>query len=657
MALRPAESAADLARRRDRILTEAETTLEQAAGAALRALLRRITARLTPAALTAAAHDQPRTVQLFTLGEAAGWWDTAIDEHLAAQVRAVWRTGFFDTSDGNPAGDAMADYLAQVKDRLSRTATPTIPEQAFDKARTVLAQELSNGRGLREVSQRLAAEFGWDQPAEFWRGRLADLDATIDSILDPLGAPGDAARETARRSDPVVRALQGQRAEAVKQIDRVQSTWQIRAERIARTESVGSYNAGALEALIEEDAGVKRWVATASGRTRDTHLAADGQCVPVRDAFTVGGASMMMPGDPSAPAREVVNCRAVLPGTPVAGRVLVTMVRRWNGATCLIDTASGHQLSTTPEHPVLTLRGWLRADELVPGDQCVRYRTRVELAGQVVPVFGEGSPHVGDDVPRVEQVHETATLAAARGHGRRGHARDLDEHGVGVDVDCVTFHEPFTVGGDIAFAERLRDLGVATSQSEMCVSGDPMTLVRVTQPDSHRLASPAWVVPDLRESGGQHGPGNAEVACDRLDGLPGLMPADHRLDVDRVALAGPPHAGRGRPGAQGTRLLKSPLHPTVRLTDGVRHVLDAHARVVETTEVVGVRSGWFDGHVYDLQTEGGIYLAGGLIVHNCTTVGAADCEDAADRFGRVDRVMDAERARRAEEAAAKGTVQ
>lgn len=318
MTLRRVTSAAELAARRDRILGDAEQRLEAAAGRALRQFLRRIVTRLTPAtlsALTAAAVDAPRTVHLFTLGEAAGWWSAAVDEHVAAAVRATWRTGFSDASTlpvPGPASAGQADYLAAVKDRLSRTATPTIPDQAFDLARVALADELAHGRGIREASRRLAAEFGWDQPAEFWRGRLADLDAQVDAILDGIGPLGNPAREAARLSDPAVRALQAQRADAVLRIDRVQSTWQIRAERIGRTESTGAYNSGALEAGLVEEAGVKRWTATPGPRTRDAHLHADGQCVGIREPFSVGGTSMMAPGDPTAPADLTVNCRCTL---------------------------------------------------------------------------------------------------------------------------------------------------------------------------------------------------------------------------------------------------------------------------------------------------------------------------------------------------------
>jgi len=97
-----------------------------------------------------------------------------------------------------------------------------------------------------------------------------------------------------------------------------------RGETIARTETLKALNAGrqeALDQLIEnpnndvraEDV-VRAWDSTGDARTRETHAAADGQVVPQGEAFTVGGYSMMYPGDTSlgAPAGETVNCRCVV---------------------------------------------------------------------------------------------------------------------------------------------------------------------------------------------------------------------------------------------------------------------------------------------------------------------------------------------------------
>lgn len=53
----------------------------------------------------------------------------------------------------------------------------------------------------------------------------------------------------------------------------------------------------------------KEWGAVEDSRTRPSHQAADGQKVDMDGKFTVGGVKMDRPGDPSAPAREVINCR------------------------------------------------------------------------------------------------------------------------------------------------------------------------------------------------------------------------------------------------------------------------------------------------------------------------------------------------------------
>lgn len=83
-----------------------------------------------------------------------------------------------------------------------------------------------------------------------------------------------------------------------------------RAEVIARTETHGAANFGAMGAA--EATGLpllKEWVAAADERTRETHREADGQTVPMEQAFEVGADFLMFPGDPAGSAEEVINCR------------------------------------------------------------------------------------------------------------------------------------------------------------------------------------------------------------------------------------------------------------------------------------------------------------------------------------------------------------
>jgi hypothetical protein len=93
--------------------------------------------------------------------------------------------------------------------------------------------------------------------------------------------------------------------------------WKNRARTVARTEVVGAYNGGLHDAFTmivandPETEWVKRWLATEDARTRPDHVEADGQTVPFASPFIVGGYQMMYPHDPTAPAKEVVNCRCV----------------------------------------------------------------------------------------------------------------------------------------------------------------------------------------------------------------------------------------------------------------------------------------------------------------------------------------------------------
>lgn len=312
MTLRDREHGAEAARQKDRSLRRAEERMSEASGAAMRRFLRRMREAVSEDRLTAAVEPSAR---LPDIAEANGWWEDAIDEDMAGRVEEVWRTGYHDTRDGELTSgnlDRVGEHLARVKDRLSRTATPTIPERAMDTARKALAEETARGSSIRTQSQRLAAEFGWDEDATFWRERMDELDRAVDERLDAIGPPGDAAREAARLDDPDIRALQADRAEARTRIDRVESEWQTRAERISRTETTGAYNAGGRDAAATEGAQAKRWVATSDARTRDSHLAASGQCVPLGEPFDVGGAQLDMPADPSGAAHETINCRCTV---------------------------------------------------------------------------------------------------------------------------------------------------------------------------------------------------------------------------------------------------------------------------------------------------------------------------------------------------------
>lgn len=80
------------------------------------------------------------------------------------------------------------------------------------------------------------------------------------------------------------------------------------ALRVARTESMGLYNAGGLEGMRQGGVKKKQWLSARDADTRDSHVFADGQTVGVSELFTVGNSTCQHPGGTGDPAEDI-NCR------------------------------------------------------------------------------------------------------------------------------------------------------------------------------------------------------------------------------------------------------------------------------------------------------------------------------------------------------------
>jgi HK97 family phage portal protein len=109
-------------------------------------------------------------------------------------------------------------------------------------------------------------------------------------------------------------------SETIQQIaDRIDEVYKFavegRAERIARTEVISAANAGALDGMDKTGVEKKSWLSSRDGNVRDSHRALeDAGPVGIREPFVfpVTGEKLQFPGDPSAPADEIVNCRCTV---------------------------------------------------------------------------------------------------------------------------------------------------------------------------------------------------------------------------------------------------------------------------------------------------------------------------------------------------------
>lgn len=253
------------------------------------------------------------------LGELQEAWATQVEPEVVAAVAAAFERVYRRYTDrreelDDRAMEAMQAYLANVRNRIVAGTFfgVTAPQEALDRIRASLAASAAEGWTRPQLSRRIAADLSWDKESAYWEAERARYADQIDEILDSLGPPGSPAREAARLNDPAVRSLQAQMATASKRLNAAESVWRTRANLIARTESTGVTNYGALQAFRDEDVASKMWVATADSRTRLSHRAASGQAVTLEDGFMVGGYRLQFPGDPAGPIQETAGCRCTM---------------------------------------------------------------------------------------------------------------------------------------------------------------------------------------------------------------------------------------------------------------------------------------------------------------------------------------------------------
>lgn len=91
-------------------------------------------------------------------------------------------------------------------------------------------------------------------------------------------------------------------------------------KRIVRTESVNAANFATNESassLFGASNLQKEWIAGLDGRTRDAHVAANGQRRGMNEKFTVMGEQLNHPGDSAGSAGNIINCRCASAPIPI----------------------------------------------------------------------------------------------------------------------------------------------------------------------------------------------------------------------------------------------------------------------------------------------------------------------------------------------------
>lgn len=263
-------------------------------------------------------------------------------------------------------------------------------------------------------------------------------------------------------------------------------------------------------------------------------------------------------------------------GTVVTGPEVEAASTRWYAGEMIeIGTASGHFLACTPNHPVLTGRGWVTAGLLVEADYVVSSRDPERLSAAVDPHKYQ-PPMAIEQVARACDVPLTLMPVAAE---------QLDANRRYHEVDVVAPHGLLLARIPSTPDQHVAELGFVRRHAGAVVLPRPSEL-------RERLLTVMASSPgSVRPGSGAGGP------------LLGVQEAQ-ALAFSSVS--------DGHTGA-----LKVPAHRRAADSEGFSERIRGFPGQVAFDEIVHLGRRPFEGHVHNLQTSQSWYSAGGIVVHNC----------------------------------------
>ena len=391
--------------------------------------------------------------------------------------------------------------------------------------------------------------------------------------------------------------------------------------RYARTAVTGAQNAGRMDAYKRaEGMGIdvqKTWVATLDGRTRHEHRMLDRQTKPVDEPFEVEGYEIMFPGDPSAEGFLIWNCFPGKTNVATDANIIRSYKSYYEGDLVKIKTSGGTEFSCTPNHPILTPRGWISAASLNNGDD-------------VLVTFGANSvnprrnPNIKHILPRMDTFHDFWKFLF--GFERVG-ILSVNFHGdiPASDVEIVSKKRLLRFNFDTSLNKRVNKFLLKLSYAFVSGKSHFMSCLRrinitslcfvsggrkalsvfwrgIRHADIHGFRSVSDVNPGVPEYPVDNLPGETEIRSELLDGLTGNVFLDQIVSVEISPFSGHVYNLQTE---NGYYFVGNSITQNARLCNGAQ-VIVKNCRCTTIAEVKGLSHNWdtrsdaaLDGMNYD----------------------------------------------------------
>lgn len=327
-----------------------------------------------------------------------------------------------------------------------------------------------------------------------------------------------------------------------------------------------------------------------------------------------------------------VTC--VVEDTPLLAEGVRAATRRpYAGTVCSVVTRNGNKLTVTPNHPVLTQRGWIAAKFLCEGDYVI---SRLRGQGEVTGVVPDDN-HIPTPVKEVFQslvemfqpLHVPCTPEDFHSDGTDGYIQVVRPDGgllPGFDAPFVqpTAQQSFNGGDSKPFLFNGQRPLAGTGELVNVFSGKPGRPL-LSEEFSFLLAHEREFQP-LRFGGTPDE--NSVLGQDALNG--NLAYSESRGQCSKSVATGviSTEGESVNPGTQENKGLalgtdvnvtgdeKLFSVPNVNAGD-IGEFVETFAGQIAFDEIVCVQSSEYVGHVYNLETDTSWYFANNIISHNC----------------------------------------
>lgn len=338
--------------------------------------------------------------------------------------------------------------------------------------------------------------------------------------------------------------------------------------------------------------------------------------------------SQYRPGETVPPFHP--NC--VLPDTVIAspdGEAI--MESNYSGEIVEFTTAKGRRVSVTPNHIMLTSRGWVRAKNLIQGDQVIyycgwdkfivesdpAYNNRVPTIEQLFTSFLKSCSMPPISVPitakdlkgdaiengKVEVVFIDSLLRSKLDSSAAQFISDLPLIGA-----CKLGENTFS--GNCSLAQFLMGIGLA---SDGIMGGLSIAHVLFNGSLAHheliRLRGGAHYNARLQQTEFDNTSCNPKFSGNSFDAFAGGIKGDDFIQRKFFS-------GVGMPDGDSS-LSQNTNNGRLCTTKDIFDFCNAFPGVVEFDNIISVDRRLFTGHVYDISSQSTLYLCNGFLSSNC----------------------------------------